>query len=122
MGTPVETGIDGLTCMFPTAADIAALGDGIQERLGTLGVIAARSACIRALCPVCRGLCLAPGIPAAADRHKNTCGTEHSRKKSSPHVSSPPGIFTFLNNMMPGSEGHVFHACVKKHDFVTRQT
>lgn len=49
LGTPVETGIDGLTCTFPTAADIAALGDGIQERLGTLGVIAARSACIRAL-------------------------------------------------------------------------
>lgn len=49
LGIPVETGIDGLTCAFPAAADIAALGDGIQERLGTLGVIAARSACIRAL-------------------------------------------------------------------------
>ncbi len=49
LGTPVETGIEGLTCTFPTAADIVALGDGIQERLGTLGVIAARSACIRAL-------------------------------------------------------------------------
>ncbi|MCI9156988.1 MAG: helix-turn-helix domain-containing protein [Lawsonibacter sp.] len=49
LGTPVETGIDGLTCTFPTAADIIALGDSIQERLGTLGVIAARSTCIRAL-------------------------------------------------------------------------
>lgn len=49
LGTPVESGIEGLTCTFPTAADIVALGDGIQERLGTLGVIAARSACIRAL-------------------------------------------------------------------------
>ncbi len=49
LGMPVETGIDGLTCTFPTAAEIVALGDGIQERLGTLGVIAARSACIRTL-------------------------------------------------------------------------
>ena len=49
LGTPVETGIDGLTCTFPTAADITSLGDSIQDRLGTLGVISPRSACIRAL-------------------------------------------------------------------------
>lgn len=49
LGTPVETGIEGLTCTFPTAADIVALGDSIQDRLGTLGIIAARSVCIRAL-------------------------------------------------------------------------
>ena len=49
LGAPVETGIEGLTRTFPTAADIVALGDSIQDRLGTLGIIAARSACIRTL-------------------------------------------------------------------------
>ena len=49
LGTPVETGIEGLTHAFPTAETILSLGEGIQERLGKLGVIAARSACIRAL-------------------------------------------------------------------------
>lgn len=49
LGAPVETGMEGLTCTFPTAADIAVLGDSIPDRLGTLGIIAARSTCIRAL-------------------------------------------------------------------------
>ena len=48
-GTPIETGIDGLTHLFPEAEDILALKDEIEERLGTLGVIAARSRCILAL-------------------------------------------------------------------------
>lgn len=49
LGQPVETGIEGLNRTFPTVEDIIALGDNIQERLGVLGIIAARSACIRAL-------------------------------------------------------------------------
>ncbi len=49
LGTPVETGIPGLTRTFPTAEAVLSLGENLRERLGTLGVIAARSACIRAL-------------------------------------------------------------------------
>lgn len=46
LGHPVDTGVEGLTHTFPTAEDIAALGDEVKERLGVLGVIAARSMCI----------------------------------------------------------------------------
>lgn len=46
LGHPVETGADGLTHTFPTAEDIAVLGDEVKERLGVLGVITARSMCI----------------------------------------------------------------------------
>lgn len=46
LGQPVDTGVEGLTHTFPAAEDIAALGDDIKDRLGALGVIAARSACI----------------------------------------------------------------------------
>ena len=42
-GTHVETGIDGLTHIFPSADDILALGDDIESRLGELGVTSARS-------------------------------------------------------------------------------
>ena len=49
LGTPVETGIQGLTHTFPTAADILNLGDGVRERLGSLGVTAARAVCIHGL-------------------------------------------------------------------------
>lgn len=49
LGTIVETDIEGLDRAFPTAKDIMNLGNGIQERLGALGIIASRSACIRAL-------------------------------------------------------------------------
>lgn len=49
LGTTLETGVEGLTCTFPTAADMAALGEGIRDRLGALGITAARSACIRSL-------------------------------------------------------------------------
>ena len=45
-GTPVKTGISGLTCAFPVLADILSLGENIQEEFGKLGVIAARSRCI----------------------------------------------------------------------------
>ncbi|MCC8025924.1 MAG: helix-turn-helix domain-containing protein [Clostridium sp.] len=49
LGQPVNTGVEGLTHTFPTMEDIAGVGDAIQERLGMLGVIAARSSCISAL-------------------------------------------------------------------------
>lgn len=49
MGEPVDTGVEGLTHTFPTVEDIADLGEGIQERLGVLGVISARSSCILTL-------------------------------------------------------------------------
>lgn len=41
-GTPVETGIDGLTHAFPAPADVLAL-DSIENVFGELGVIRARS-------------------------------------------------------------------------------
>ena len=49
LGCPIDTGVVNLTHTFPTAEDIAALGDDVQERFGVLGIIAARSACILAL-------------------------------------------------------------------------
>ena len=54
-GTPIETGIEGLTHTFPSAEDIVALsgnmeeGHSIEEHLGVLGVIASRSRCILGL-------------------------------------------------------------------------
>lgn len=42
-GTPVETGIDGLTHVFPSPEDILALEGPIENHLGPLGVIAARA-------------------------------------------------------------------------------
>ncbi len=48
-GSPIETGKEGLTHTFPTAEDILALPDPIEERLGVLGVIASRSRSILAL-------------------------------------------------------------------------
>lgn len=48
-GAPVETAVEGLNRVFPTAEEILALGGGVQERLGALGVIAARSGSIFAL-------------------------------------------------------------------------
>ena len=48
-GTPVETGREGLTHAFPSAHDIAALGDGIADRLGPLGVTRVRSRTILGL-------------------------------------------------------------------------
>lgn len=48
-GTPVETGVDGLSHTFPTAEDILHLSGQIEEHLGVLGVIASRSRSILAL-------------------------------------------------------------------------
>lgn len=49
LGMAVETGIEGLNHIFPTVEAIIALGGRAQERLGRLGITAARSACIRTL-------------------------------------------------------------------------
>ena len=48
-GTPVETGVEGLTHTFPSARDIAALGDGIADHLGPLGITRARARTILSL-------------------------------------------------------------------------
>ena len=48
-GTPMQTGMEGLTHVFPSPEDILALGEPIENRLGPLGVIAARSRTIFAL-------------------------------------------------------------------------
>lgn len=42
-GTPIQTGIVGLTHIFPLPEDIMAMGGAIQNHFGELGVIAARS-------------------------------------------------------------------------------
>lgn len=43
---PIETGIKGLTYTFPRLEDIVSLENTVEETLGELGVIAARSRCI----------------------------------------------------------------------------
>ncbi len=48
-GTPVETGVAGLTHAFPAAADIAALGGDIADRLGPLGITRTRANTLLAL-------------------------------------------------------------------------
>ncbi len=42
-GTPIQTGVEGLTHIFPLPEDILALDGAIANHLGVLGVIAARS-------------------------------------------------------------------------------
>jgi AraC family transcriptional regulator of adaptative response / DNA-3-methyladenine glycosylase II len=48
-GTPIETGVPGLTRTFPSPEDVLALGDEIENRFGELGVTSARSFTIREL-------------------------------------------------------------------------
>ncbi len=48
-GTPVETGVDGLTHVFPSPEDILTLDGPIEDRLGQLGVTSIRSGTILAL-------------------------------------------------------------------------
>ena len=48
-GTPVETGVEGLTHTFPSARDIANLDGDIANHLGPLGVTRARADTIAAL-------------------------------------------------------------------------
>lgn len=63
-GKPIWTGVNGLTHVFPAAEDVIALKDEIEERLGTLGVIAARSRCILALAKALENGEIALGIDA----------------------------------------------------------
>ena len=42
-GTPIKTGVDGLTHVFPSPGDILSLDGAIENHLGQLGVIASRS-------------------------------------------------------------------------------
>jgi AraC family transcriptional regulator of adaptative response / DNA-3-methyladenine glycosylase II len=42
-GTPIQTDIEGLTHIFPVPEDILTLGGSVENRLGALGVIAARA-------------------------------------------------------------------------------
>lgn len=48
-GTPIQTGIEGLTRTFPLPEDVVALGDAVADRLSALGVTAAQSHAIYAL-------------------------------------------------------------------------
>ena len=48
-GRPVETGIDGLTHVFPGAGDVVAMGDDVAGNFGVLGVTSARSTTIAEL-------------------------------------------------------------------------
>ena len=48
-GQPVSTGREGLCRLFPSPADIAGMGEAVQDNLGRLGIIRTRSACIAAL-------------------------------------------------------------------------
>ncbi|GHV70099.1 AraC family transcriptional regulator [Spirochaetia bacterium] len=67
-GTPVRTGIEGLTHVFPTPKDILALGEPIENILGTLGIIASRARTIRELAKALEqreidfGLCAEPEV------------------------------------------------------------
>lgn len=51
-GTPVQTGIEGLTHTFPSPEDILALEGPIENHLGPLGIIATRARTIAALAQV----------------------------------------------------------------------
>lgn len=48
-GLPINTGIKGLTHVFPAAKDILALKDPVADQLGPLGITSSRSKTIRAL-------------------------------------------------------------------------
>ncbi len=55
LGVPVDTGIDGLTHVFPSPESIADLGSSAESRLRQLGIIAARAKAITALARVFAG-------------------------------------------------------------------
>lgn len=48
-GTPVETGIEGLTCVFPAPEDIIELDGPVENHLGPLGVTSIRARAIQRL-------------------------------------------------------------------------
>lgn len=49
LGSPIETGISGLTRLFPAPEEILACGEQLEESLGALGILASRSKTIRML-------------------------------------------------------------------------
>lgn len=48
-GIPIDTGVEGLTHIFPSPEDFLAMGESIQNNLGQLGVTSTRSNTIYAL-------------------------------------------------------------------------
>ncbi len=65
-GTPLDTGVEGLTHVFPTPEELLALGTPetpLEERLGVLGVTSARTRTIQALAQalLSENITLAPG-------------------------------------------------------------
>jgi 3-methyladenine DNA glycosylase/8-oxoguanine DNA glycosylase len=48
-GMPIETGIDGLTHIFPLPEDFTAIGNDISSQFGVLGIISTRAKTILAL-------------------------------------------------------------------------
>jgi AraC family transcriptional regulator of adaptative response / DNA-3-methyladenine glycosylase II len=67
LGEPIETPVPGLTHLFPTAGQIAALGGDAGEALGQLGIVRQRQAAIVALArAVSGGLALHPGVDVPA--------------------------------------------------------
>jgi len=65
-GTPVQTGIEGLTHTFPAPEKIASLSESITDSLGPLGIIATRAKTISALSQafmddsICFDACVCP--------------------------------------------------------------
>lgn len=49
LGVPVEAPEEGVTCTFPSAREVCALGEEAQEALGSLGIVGARVRTIRQL-------------------------------------------------------------------------
>ena len=49
LGSPVDTGINGLTMTSPTAQEVLGLDGAIEQHLGPLGIIAARARAIHGL-------------------------------------------------------------------------
>lgn len=66
-GTPIDAGVEGLGFLFPTAQELLSL-DPIEDALGRLGVIKARSRAIRELArlSIAGGLDFGPGSDAVA--------------------------------------------------------
>jgi AraC family transcriptional regulator of adaptative response / DNA-3-methyladenine glycosylase II len=54
-GTPLPTGLEGLTHLFPAPADILALDGRIEDHLGSLGIIGTRARTIYALAKAMEG-------------------------------------------------------------------
>jgi AraC family transcriptional regulator of adaptative response / DNA-3-methyladenine glycosylase II len=59
-GTPIQTGIEGLTQLFPSSEDIEAFGDSVETCLGGLGIISTRARTIHELARALRQGALTP--------------------------------------------------------------